>query len=151
MHFTSIPGADPPPKLPAVENPTPVVGVGALCDIRSGSPTSREQSFSVAEFVDLEDGRRVILHRDRGWSQGWRSTAPVEVWPAPTEEELVEAVLNVVLPDDDDNPDDHDWAGLAKLAQARGISVTPADLRRLQYEVVLAPGLLRWLRGTSAG
>lgn len=147
-YFTNLPGApESEPDLSKVENPTPVVGIGALCDIRSGTPTSRQQSFSVAEFVDLEDGRRVILHRDRGWTQSHHGGDPGEAWPAPTEEDLVETVLNVVLPDDDDDPDDHEWAGLARLAQRRGLDVTEAELRGLTYEVVLAPTLLEWLAG----
>lgn len=131
-----------------VENPAPVVGIGAICQIRSGTPTSRSQSFSVAEFVDLEDGRRVILHRDRGWSQGYVSTDPDDQsWPATTVADLIDSVLVVVLPDDDDSPEDHEWSGLARLAQARGLDVTADQLRELEYEVVLAPELLAWLHG----
>ena len=53
--------------------PARVVGIGAICDVlprRLGE--ARSQSYSVSEFVTLEDGRRVILHEDRGFTIGWR-------------------------------------------------------------------------------
>lgn len=148
VDFTVHPDAVPDLDRTPIENPTPVVGVGALCDVWSGTPTSRRQSFSVLEFVDLEDGRRVMLDQ-RGWTQARVGGSDDDPSATTTEDDLIESVLNVTLPDNDDNPDDHDWVWLAKLAQARGLDVTEADLRRLQYEVVLAPGLLHWLHDNS--
>ncbi len=50
-------------RLPPVE-PGRVVGLGAICDLGpQPSDEARSQSFSVSEFVTLEDGRPVILHR----------------------------------------------------------------------------------------
>jgi hypothetical protein len=132
-----------------VDQPSRVTGIGALCEVDSiDGRSSREQSFSVAEFVDLEDGRRVILHHDRGFTTAWGAGVPEDdIRTALTEASLIQDALNVVLPDDDNDPDDHPWPWLAKLAQARGLDVTEAELRELTYEVVLAPGLLEWLQG----
>jgi hypothetical protein len=128
------------------------VGLGAICDLapqRSASlviasdvPESheaRDQSFSVSEFVTLEDGRRVILHEDRGFTTGLRSTGrsgPGDLREPVTLESLTQDVLSVVLPDDDESTEDHPWSWLADLARARGLNVTADDLRNLPYEVV---------------
>jgi hypothetical protein len=57
---------------PPVRRPGSVVGLGAICDLRSQQPNQPfSQSFSVSEFVTLDDGRRVILHEDRGFTIGW--------------------------------------------------------------------------------
>ena len=41
--------------------------LGALCQLGSDSGDSR--SFSVHEFAEMSDGERIVLHRDRGWSE----------------------------------------------------------------------------------
>jgi hypothetical protein len=134
--------------LPPVE-PGRVVGLGAICDLgpqRSGG--SGDQSFSVSEFVTLEDGRRVILHDDRGFTLGWRSSGESDsgdVREHETLESLTRDVLNVVLPDDDEPAEDHPWTWLADLARARGLNVSADDLRSLAYEVTFTDKVRRWL------
>jgi hypothetical protein len=56
-------------------------------------------------------------------------------------------VLNVVLPDDDEEAavEAHPWEWLAGLARARGLKVTAEDLRELTYEVVFTDNVTRWL------
>ena len=135
-------------SLPPVE-PGRVVGIGAICDLRpERSDEARSQSFSVAEFVTLHDGRRVILHEDRGFTIGWRSSGPSGSdggESRETVESITRNVLNVVLPDDDECADDHPWSWLAGLARARGVDVTGDDLRGLPYEVVVTDNVARWL------
>lgn len=110
--------------------------------------SATDRSFSVSEFVALEDGRRVILHEDRGFTIGWRSdqTDPGDLagqrW---TLESLTRDVLNVVLPDDDECAEEHPWSWLAELARARGLNVTAEDLRCLPYEVTFTDSVRRWL------
>jgi hypothetical protein len=102
----------------------------------------------VSEFVRLEDERRIILHEDRGFTIGLRSSAESRVEAIrchESAESITRDVLNVVRPDDDRCPDDHPWAWLAALARARGLDVTADDLRGLRYEVVLGERLKRWL------
>jgi hypothetical protein len=125
-----------------------VVGLGAICGLRRPGldDDGRSQSFWVSEFARLENGRRVILHEDRGFT----TSAPIgpggggAVQDGLTREDITETVLAVVLPDPDDG-EDHPWAWLARLVRARGLVVTAADLRGLPYEVVLTDGLTRWL------
>ena len=134
--------------LPPVE-PGRVVGLGAICDLDTRTPDkARSQSFSVSEFVTLEDGRRVILHEDRGFTTALRSTGrsdPGELREHTTIEHLTRDVLNVVLPDDDAPAEDHPYSWLADLARARGLSVTADDLRSLPYEVTFTDTVRRWL------
>jgi hypothetical protein len=138
--------------LPPVE-PGRVVGIGALCDLGPQRVAdARSQSFSVSEFVTLDDGRRVILHSDRGFTIGWRSSAPGpgsdDLQRHETPDSITQDVLNTVLPDDDDSGEDHPWPWLAELARARGLNVTAEDLRSLTYEVVLTDNVIRWLAST---
>ena len=129
--------------------PGRVVGLGAICDLRPQRfEEARSQSFSVREFVTLEDGRRVILHEDRGFTIGWRSSGesgPGDIRGHETLESMTRNVLNVVLPDDDECAEDHPWSWLADLARARGLNVTAEDLRSLPYEVILTDKVIRWL------
>ncbi|NGM15252.1 hypothetical protein [Verrucosispora sioxanthis] len=138
------------PGLPPVA-PGRVVGVGAICDLRPRRPDDAgSQSFSVAEFVRLEDSRRVILHEDRGFTIG-RTAAGPPSGAAPvhlTRDEITRNVMNVVLTDDGTATEEHPWSWLADLARARGLNVTAAGLRRLPYEVVLTEQVTRWLGPT---
>ncbi|MEV5768734.1 hypothetical protein AB0L34_29785 [Micromonospora sp. NPDC052213] len=131
--------------------PGRVVGIGAICDLRPQRLDEADtQSFSVSEFVTLEDGRRVILHKDRGFTLGWRSTDPRSgaVPVGETRDSITQNVLNVVLPDDEEGAEDHPWSWLADLARARGLNVTAEDLRGLPYEVVLTDKVTQWLAPT---
>jgi hypothetical protein len=135
-------------RLPPVK-PGRVVGLGAICDLGPQPPDdARSQSFSVSEFVTLEDGRRVILHEDRGFTIGLRSTGksdPGDLREHETLESLTRDVLNTVLPDDDVPAEAHPWSWLADLARARGLNVTADDLRSLPYEVTFTDEVRRWL------
>jgi hypothetical protein len=126
-----------------------VVGLGAICDLGPEHADSRDQGFSVSEFVTLADGRRVLLHdRGRGFTIGVRSIGerkPRDVRWGLTLEALARDVLTVVLPDDDDDPEPHPWSWLSGLARSRGLDVTANDLRALQYDVVFTDELRRWL------
>jgi hypothetical protein len=147
--FRPFPGARSPRQLPRVK-PGRVVGIGAVCDLaRQLVPDARSQSFSVSEFVTLDDGRRVILHDDRGFTigLGGGSERYEDLRTGETRESIIHNVLLVVLPDDDETAqgEDHPWSWLAELARARGLNVTAEDLRGLPYEVVLTDELTRWL------
>jgi len=125
-----------------------VVGLGAVCglsppvadnDGRSG------QSFWVSEFALLADGRRVILHEERGFSISKVLGGGVPVAFGFTADSITRDVLNVVLPDEDDCHDDHPWSWLAELARSRGLNVGAEDLLGLPYEVVFTANLNHWL------
>ncbi len=135
-------------RLAPVE-PGRVVGLGAICDLLPLRADPSSQDFKVSEFVDLEDGRRVLLHDGgRGLmtsgvrtTSGWR--APDVRWGL-TLEGLTSDVLTVVLPDDENDTEPHPWSWLADLARARGLDMTADDLRELRYEVVFTDELRRW-------
>src|SRR5262245_55327971 len=96
----------------------------------------------------MEGGRRVILHQDRGFTIGWRSSAepgPADLRGYETRDSITRDVLNVVLPDDDESGEEHPWAWLAELARDRGLDVTADDLRGLPYEVILTDKVTHWL------
>ena len=135
-------------RLPPVK-PGRVVGLGAMCDLAPRrSDEGRSQSFSVSEFVTLEDGRRVILHEDRGFTLGSGSSGQsgsADIRRNLTLEILSRQVLNVVLPDDDAPAEDHPWSWLADLARARGLNVSADELRSLAYEVIFTDKVRRWL------
>jgi hypothetical protein len=127
-----------------------VVGLGAICDL-DPSPYAindeRQNSFAVSEFALLDNGERVILHAERGFT-GRASSG--SIWEYETVETITHNVLNTVLPDDDDTDDDHPWEWLAELAQAQGIDVTAGDLRQVPYEVVLTERVIQRLSAGSS-
>jgi hypothetical protein len=129
--------------------PGRVVGIGAICDLAPERfDQAHSQSFSVSEFLTLEDGRRVILHEDRGFTIGWGSPAGSGAGDLGSSESLdsvTRNVLNVVLPDDDECAEEHPWSWLADLARARGLNVTAQELRGLGYEVILTDKVRRWV------
>lgn len=139
---------------PDAVEPGRVVGLGAICDLGPQHPGGTgSQSFSVSEFATLENGRRVLLHEDRGFTIGWRSTGEPHSGGAPvneTRDTITQTVLTVVLPDDDECTEEHPWPWLAELARARGLDVTAEDLRGLPYEVVLTDAVTRWLAPPEA-
>ena len=133
--------------------PGRVVGLGATCSLsRQQTPQRNTKSFSVGEFVALDDGRRVVLHEERGFTIGeWRSVER-EATCAPavhdTLETLTQNVLMVVLPDDENSTEAHPWPWLADLATARGLDVSPDELKALPYVVVFTEEVLEWLTKT---
>jgi len=138
-------------KIPPTR-PGRVIRLGAVCDLRPRDlDDAGSQRFSVSEFATLQDGRRVILHEERGFTVGLRSTGetdPGALVNYETADSVTRNVLNVVLPDDEDSEEDHPWEWLAELARTRGLDVTSEGLRGLPYEVVLTDRVTRWLRPT---
>ncbi|MFI6785640.1 hypothetical protein [Micromonospora sp. NPDC050276] len=110
------------------------------------------RSFIVSEFAVLEDGRRVLLRADRGFTVTARSTGVPGgvVALVETRESITQHVLNAVLPDDDEcaTEQEHPWAWLVELARARGLDATAEDLRDLPYEVDFSDKMTQWLTPT---
>jgi hypothetical protein len=133
-----------------------VVALGAFCDLVPAEDVTASPgglSFSVSEFAVLDDGRRLTLHAERGWTQCPHRVVPpgeplpdewdaaLDPWSFVTRESVVQDTLNVVLPDDDDDPDDHPHEWLAGLLVARGVTASPEVLRTLPYTVDLSSRL----------
>ncbi|HLI51234.1 MAG TPA: hypothetical protein VKU87_05525 [Thermomicrobiaceae bacterium] len=93
------------------------------------------QLHPVRQVVDLEDGRRVLLHNVDPFGAG---LAP---------DYIRQSVLNLVLPDDDEEAlrEAHPWKDLAQRARSLGIDVTAGELKTLRYEVVLTDRVVRSL------
>jgi hypothetical protein len=103
----------------------------------------RSASFSVAELAILGDGRRVLLHDERGFTLGIRPSGdPLSVLTAPV---LERQVLATVLPDDDDAEEEHPYDWLARLCAKRGVGVTADELRRVPYMVEFSSRVLEAL------
>ena len=98
----------------------------------------------------------MTLLDDRGWGgrafrfdgRATHAIAAAEAWSFLTREEIEREARTVVGPDEafdghsqEDMEDDH-WAHLAGVLRAHGISIEPAELRRLPHEVVLGERLL---------
>jgi hypothetical protein len=89
--------------------------------------------IDVHEFAVLDDGRRLTLHQDRGYSTSAART---------TAEDVKRDVLTTVLPDDAEaTGEDHPWAWLASLIQQQGVAVTPEQLTTVPYVVEFGPRL----------
>ena len=106
-------------------------------------------SFDVAELAVLDDGRRVLLHEERGFTIGGGSSR--DPWSGLSRELLERSVLTTVLPDDDDTADEHPYEWLADLCRRRGLQATGDHLRRLPYVVELSEGLIQRLAHRSRG
>ncbi|WP_329109550.1 hypothetical protein OG792_12315 [Micromonospora sp. NBC_01699] len=141
-----------PENLSRVE-PGRIVALGASCDLRGTYPEDAStRNFIVSEYAMLEDGRRVLLHADRGFTVTARSTGvPGGVVPlVETRESITRYILNAVLPDDEQcaMEQEHPWSWLAELARARGLDATAEDLRGLPYEVDFTDKMIEWLTPT---
>jgi hypothetical protein len=138
-----------------------VVGLGAWCDfvtedeyrqrlVRDGWPAEEVEnlvedfkqgiSFDVHEFAELDDGRRLTLHEERGFTTSG-GPEPTDLWRHLTLEHLERDVRTTVLPDDDDTQDEHPWEWLAGLLHVHGVEATTEELRVLPYEVVFSERL----------
>jgi hypothetical protein len=148
------------------ENGASVVGLGALADfvtveehakdLRSYAVFSesqiaeqlesfrREVHFQVEEFAILADGRRLVIDEGRGFGATLSSSA--DPWSHLTAESIQNDVLTTVLPDDGNTADEHPWEWLAQRLGELDVSVTPDELRELQYEVVFSDWLRERLR-----
>lgn len=117
-----------------------VVGLIAMCDWAELQPSSpREYRFEVREMALLDNGDLVVLRDDLGWTIGFvGSEGPPEL------QGVLTTVGHVVLPDEDShNPEPHPWEWLAQLAAARGISVTPQQLRDVPYRMYLSDRVIK--------
>ena len=124
----------------------PVVALGAFCDLASSGQAPAnpgDLSFAVSEFAVLDDGRRITLHAEHGWTDSLRRSVPkgeplpadcgepLDPWEHMSRGGLVQSTLLVVLPDDDDAPDDYPYEWLAGRLSEHGIRASAAELRSL--------------------
>ncbi|PRX45037.1 hypothetical protein B0I33_110136 [Prauserella shujinwangii] len=126
-----------------------VVALGVVCGLRvPWDQSTRQVSFALNEYVDLESGKRVVLGNQRGVTIGERGGSPSD-FRGFTEEELRELLVGGLLPDEGDEEDageSRPWSRLAELAAARGVTVTPEELKALPYIFEFRPAVRALLR-----
>jgi hypothetical protein len=108
-----------------------VVGLGAWSELAHRD--QRGMDINVHEFAVLDDGRRLTLHQDRGFS-----TSATHM----TAEHAERSVLTTVLPDDAEvTGEDHPWEWLASLIGDHGVAVTREQLKTVPYVLEFGPRL----------
>ncbi len=97
----------------------------------------RQVSLSALHVAVLDDGRRLTLLDDRGWSVH----GPADIWSRTSPEEIEGEARLVVGPDEPydgrsqaDMEADH-WANLAGILRHQGVLVDAQELRRLPHDV----------------
>jgi hypothetical protein len=120
-----------------------------VADLRESSDP-REMSVATRHEAVLDDGRRVILLDDRGWTSALRGAGvdeKTDAWRFATEREISETARVVVGPDEPfgdrtqaDMERDH-WRRLAETLGADGVVVGVDELRRIPHDVVLGERL----------
>jgi hypothetical protein len=108
-----------------------VVRLGAWSELAHRD--QRGMHINVREFAVLADGRRLVLHEERGFS-----TSATHL----TAEHAERSVLTTVLPDDAEvTGDQHPWEWLASLIRDHGVAVTPEQLKAVPYALEFGPRL----------
>jgi hypothetical protein len=136
-----------------------VVALLTLADVNDDAD-ARRISVSARHEAVLEDGRRVVLLDDRGWSEalgGASANEVADIWALTSEQDIAETARVVVGPDEpfdgrsqDDMETDH-WNALAEDLHAHGVVVEAEELRQLPHDVVLSKALLARLGRGSGG
>jgi hypothetical protein len=131
---------------------TTVVALGAWCeyvppDRARASPGSA--CFDVAEFAVLDDGRRLVLHAERGFAVS-RSTRD-DPWTWLTAEGITSDVLTTVLPDGEQAQEDHPYDWLRELLRQAGVEASADQLRAVPYVVELSEDVLARLAAAKHG
>ena len=135
-----------------------VVRLVTLADVNEDAD-ARRISVSARHEAVLDDGRRMPLLDDRGWSEtlgGAGANEVADIWALTSEHDIAETARVVVGPDEafdgrsqDDMDTDH-WNTLAKDLRALGVVADAGDLKQLPHDVVLSePLLARLSRGSG--
>jgi hypothetical protein len=133
-----------------------VVALGAWCDLvppEECSASPGGASFVVHEFADLDDGRRVTLHTDRGFTSWTRSPGDRELhdpWSYLTAESIEAGVRTTVLPDDDQTEDEHPWEWLSGLLHQHGVEASVDGLKAVPYLVEFSERLSQRLGASGS-
>ena len=136
-----------------------------LVDVRDDVADPRQMSVSALHEAVLEDGRRVLLLDDRGWTSaaltaswgevpdGESRRDQLDTWALTSLEEIKETARVVVGPDEPaegrsqaDAEADH-WAHLADVLRQQGVVVDALELKQLPHDVVLSERLLARIGG----
>ena len=134
--------AGPIPPDTRTDAPRPVA-ITAVCDlVRTTSTSTDAQSFSVREYLNLDNGNRVCLREGLEFTF---AEPCVNMREALCAETLIAAIRGVVLPEVSAADPDRPWDCLVKLARRRRVHTTPEELAELPYEVTLSDAVRAWL------
>jgi hypothetical protein len=131
-----------------------------LDDTDDDGPDARRMSVKARHEAVLEDGGRVVLLDDRGWTQqlgahwtddapppqDWRETLP-SIWTFQTVEGLERNARCVVGPDapvdglTQAEMEASHWEALVTILREQGVDVDAAELKRLPHDVEISDGL----------
>lgn len=106
--------------------------LGAICEIEVTG-----HSYEIEEFIDLDDGRRIVWRRDRGWNSSGDSsmTSPA----CQIARECMHA-----LEDDNETVYSYFDALMGRLNDM-GIAVNPESVYAAPFRIELGPNLKRLL------
>jgi len=130
--------------------PTDARGWTAAPPEAGGEIDPRRISVSARHEAVLEDGSRLLLLDDRGWTGELRGAGADRVddlWALTTERDVVETARVVVGPDEpfgrqtQDDMETNHWNALAEILRAQGVVVEAGELRQLPHEVELSDRL----------
>jgi hypothetical protein len=136
---------------------------GAAAAVADSGPSG--MSLSARHEAVLDDGRRIPLLDDRGWSaslgragskqagkDGSLDSDVPDIWAVTSVTDVEETARVVVGPDEpfgersgEDLESDH-WDALSDALRRQGVAADAAELKRLPHEVVLSERLLARLR-----
>jgi hypothetical protein len=126
-----------------------------LVDVNDENSDARQMSVSARHDAELQDGRRVVLFDDRGWTSAALTASSMgevidqpEIWALTSVEDIEETARVVVGPEEppeghsqEDAEADH-WSYLADVLRQQDVVVDALELRRLPHDVVLSERLL---------
>ncbi len=134
-----------PIDAPVVEGPPPDGCEPGLAPLGQGPcpDDPHSMSLSVRHLAVLQDGRRLTLLDDRGWS----ASGPPDIWRETSIEMVEETARMVVGPDEPfgthsraDMEADH-WTGLAGVLRRQGVLISAEQLSQLPHDVELTDRL----------
>ena len=143
-------GGEPPNGLSFHSAVTRLV---TLVDLNDDVADARQMSVSARHEAVLDDGRRVLLLDDRGWTAAALTASQVgrvdhsDIWAVTSVEDIEETARVVVGPDEP--PDGYSqeeaeaahWAYLADILRHQGVVVDALELKRLPHDVILTERL----------
>jgi len=96
----------------------------------------------VREFLNLDDGNRVILREGLEFTIGEPGG---DVHDGLDADSLTEAIRSVVLPAVSAMDPEHPWDCIVQLARRRRVQTCAEELERLPYVLVLNDAVRNWL------
>ncbi|MDE0065509.1 MAG: hypothetical protein OXN44_01415 [Acidimicrobiaceae bacterium] len=108
--------------------------------LESGTPI-----FFIEEFAKLDNGRRILLRDDRGWS-GWPINAAGSSWKVASGVELTRAAFRVLEPDEEEWIADKWIEWVIQRLHFFGVDVDPASVHAAPMVVDFGPRLIQELR-----